>query len=236
VSTPIYEGKAKQIFRAADGQLAQHFKDSATAFNGQKIARFPGKGALNSKMSAYFFDQLTRAEIPHHFVRWEEPNILITKSLRMIPVEVVVRNRVAGSLARRSQQEEGTPLQPALVEWYLKDDAKGDPQVSEEELHALHHIPEKDLREMQHLALMVNRVLLKLLSEKDLDLVDFKLEFGKDADGTVILGDEISPDTCRIWDHKTKEKLDKDRFRYDLGDLLEGYQKIWSRLQGETKG
>jgi len=230
-SAPIYEGKAKRLFRQADGLIRHEFKNSATAFNGQKKAEFEGKGLLNSKMSAKLFSLLEKEGILTHFVRWEEPQSLITRELKMLPIELVVRNKVAGSLAKRLGISEGQSIEPPLVEWFLKDDAKGDPQVSEGILISLYHQKREVLKEMKTLSLKINALLREVYHEADLELVDFKLEFGIDSMMRICLGDEISPDTSRLWDVKTGEKLDKDRFRFELGDLMQGYREIFQRLE-----
>lgn len=227
----LYEGKAKRIFLREDGLITHEFKNSATAFNGQKKAEFEGKGALNAQISSRLFQFLKSKGIDSHFQKFESPNRLITRKLQMIPVEVVVRNVVAGSLAKRLGLEEGKPLEPPVVEWFLKDDAKGDPQVSEDILISLFQQKRDVLDQLRQGALKVNEHLRSLFESCALELVDFKLEFGRDDQGRLLLADEISPDTCRLWDRKTREKLDKDRFRFDLGDLLQGYQEIWNRLQ-----
>jgi phosphoribosylaminoimidazole-succinocarboxamide synthase len=226
----FYEGKAKRLFRGSKGEILHEFKNSATAFNGQKKAEFDGKGELNSKMSAALFNYLRSKGIESHFVRWDSPNILVTRELRMIPAEIVVRNIVAGSLAKRLGLVEGAAIEPPIVEWFLKDDAKGDPQVSEDVLISLFDQKADLLKEMRTTALLVNRHLRELFTTVNLKLVDFKLEFGLDDQNKLTLGDEISPDTCRIWDSQSNEKYDKDRFRFDLGDLMTGYREIWARL------
>ncbi len=228
---PFYEGKAKRLYRTAKGEILHEFKNSATAFNGVKKGEFEGKGLLNSKMSAVLFQLLEREGIQTHFLQWQAPQSLVTKELRMIPVEVVVRNVVAGSLAKRLGLKEGEVIRPPLVEWFLKDDAKGDPQVSEGILISLFGQKPEVLDELRMQALKVNALLSDWMDEAGLVLVDFKLEFGFDSKNQICLGDEISPDTCRLWDKNTKEKFDKDRFRFDLGDLMKGYEEVWARLQ-----
>jgi len=227
----LYEGKAKIVFKAPGGTLVHYFKDSATAFNAQKKAEFGGKGALNLKMSTLIFGHLKQQGLPTHFLRQIDDRAFETKELKMLPVEVVVRNRMAGSLARRLGEAEGAPLNSPLVEWYLKNDQKGDPQVSEDLLVSYFGQQPQDLQECRRQALQVNEILKKLFDELNLILVDFKLEFGKDSTGAVILADEFSPDTSRLWDKKTQEKFDKDRFRFDLGDLMTGYREVLSRLE-----
>lgn len=228
--TPIYEGKAKVLYPHGDKELAHHFKDSATAFNGKKKAEFPGKGELNSRFCAYFFKLLEKAGVRTHFRDWKEPNILIAERLQMIPLEVVVRNRVAGSLQKRMDLPEGTPLAEPKLEFFVKNDAEQDPQILESAILSQKICSGEELENIRKVALQVNKILMGCFEEKSLQLIDFKLEFGRSEAGELVLADEISPDTCRIWDAKTQEKLDKDRFRFDLGDLLEGYRKIWERL------
>lgn len=227
----VYEGKAKILYRGPENSLFHYFKDSATAFNAQKKAEFMGKGALNTAIATLLFGHLKQKGIPSHLIEQVDERTIRSVSLKMLPVEVVVRNRVAGSLAKRLGEKEGQPLVPPVVEWYFKDDAKGDPQVSEDVLISLYGIKDADLKEMRKLALEVNAALMELFLKGDLILVDFKLEFGKTEKGEILLGDEISPDTCRLWDVKTGEKWDKDRFRFDLGDLIEGYQVVLQRLK-----
>lgn len=230
--TPFYEGKAKILYRTDRDTVIHHFKDSATAFNAQKKAEFAGKGALNVAFSVYFFEQLKAAGIETHFIQKCDERAFESLSLKMIPVEVVVRNIIAGSLAKRLQMEEGQILKSPIVEFFYKDDAKGDPLVSEWILSSIFNISRETCAILASSALRVNQVIKGLAEKANLDLVDFKLEFGRDSQDRILLGDEISPDTCRFWDKNTREKLDKDRFRFDLGDLVEGYQKVWDRLQG----
>ncbi len=227
----VYEGKAKVVYRAEGGNLIHYFKDSATAFNAQKKAEFSGKGELNATMTCLIFEHLNQQKIPTHFIKKVDERAIESLPLKMLPVEVVVRNRMAGSLAKRLQEKEGAVLTPALVEWYLKDDAKGDPQVSEDLLTSFYHVEPQDLKRAKEIALRVNSLLSPLFDQVGLILADFKLEFGKTAQGELVLADEFSPDTSRLWDSKTLEKFDKDRFRFDLGDLMTGYRQVLSRLQ-----
>lgn len=227
----LYEGKAKIVFKGAGGNLFHYFKDSATAFNAQKKAEFSGKGELNLAMSVLIFSHLEKAGVPTHLIRQVDERTFETKALKMIPVEVVVRNFMAGSLARRLGEPEGAAFSRPLVEWYLKNDAKGDPQVSEDLLVDHFKVLADDLVACRALALKVNDQLKNIFDKINLRLVDFKLEFGKDDSGRVVLADEFSPDTCRLWDTATGEKMDKDRFRFDLGDLMTGYREVYSRLK-----
>lgn len=229
----LYEGKAKQIYATSDpGLVWVRYKDDATAFDGKKRATIAGKGELNNRISAIFFERLGAAGIPHHFVRRLSPTEQLVRKVAIVPLEVVVRNRAAGSMARRLGLEEGTPLARPVVELYYKDDALGDPMVNDDHALVLGWVTDKELAEMKRLALAANEVLQADLAERDVLLVDFKLEFGRADDGQLLLADEISPDTCRFWDKTTLEKLDKDRFRRDLGGVTEAYREMLRRLGG----
>ncbi len=233
----LYEGKAKQIFATSDPKLYWvRYKDDATAFDGKKRATIAGKGELNNRISAIFFDRLGQAGIPHHFVRRLSPTEQLVRKVTIVPLEVVVRNRAAGSMARRLGLEEGMVLTRPIVELYYKDDALGDPLVNDDHALVLGWVTEAELAEMKRLALAVNDVLQAVLIERDVLLVDFKLEFGRTDSGQLLLADEISPDTCRFWDRNTLEKLDKDRFRRDLGGVTEAYQEMLRRLGGTDDG
>ncbi len=233
----LYEGKAKQIYATSDPSLFWvRYKDDATAFDGKKRATIQGKGELNNRISAIFFEHLRKAGIPHHFVRLLSPTEQLVRKVSIIPLEVVVRNRVAGSMAKRLGLEEGTPLSRPILELYYKDDALGDPLVNSEHALVLGWVTEEELAAIRRLALAVNEALQTFLAEREVLLVDFKLEFGRTADGQIILADEISPDTCRFWDSRTLEKLDKDRFRRDLGGVQEAYQEMLRRLGGVEEG
>ena len=229
----IYEGKAKRVYKTSDQDIAWiEYKDDATAFDGKKKGTIMGKGELNNKISTIFFNLLAEKGIPSHFIEMKSDTEQIVKILKIIPVEVVVRNIVAGSLAKRLGMPEGTPLKKTVLEWYYKDDNLGDPMINDYHIAALDLATKEQMDYIAETALKVNRVLLDYLAGKKVDLVDFKLEFGI-HNGTVLLGDEISPDTCRFWDSDTKEKLDKDRFRRDLGGVEDAYKEILKRLQGE---
>jgi phosphoribosylaminoimidazole-succinocarboxamide synthase len=230
----LYEGKAKKIFTVeGEPQLIwQHFKDSFTAFNGEKKATMAGKGTLNRQIASLIFQQLNKQNIASHWVADHGDTEMITRRLQMIDLEVVVRNILAGSTAKKFQIPEGTKLESPLVEFYYKKDELGDPFISDEQALMLKTVREsKDLNQLRQLALGVNQVLLNLFEAAGIDLVDFKLEFGYDDQGQIVLGDEISPDSCRLWDKHTQEKMDKDRFRRDLGQVLEKYQEVLERLQ-----
>jgi len=230
--TMIYEGKAKKIFTTTDpDQVVQYFKDDATAFNAQKRGTILDKGVINNKVSERLFRLLEQHGVPTHFVERRSDREMLTKKVTIVPIEVVVRNVVAGSLAKRLGLKEGEPIQPAIVEWYYKNDALGDPLVADEHVRLLKLAAPEQLAEIKRLALKVNSLLQPFFLERRMILVDFKLEFGWHKD-KLILADEISPDTCRFWDATTKESMDKDRFRKDLGKIEEAYQEVLRRVCG----
>jgi phosphoribosylaminoimidazole-succinocarboxamide synthase len=230
--TMIYEGKAKKIFTTTDpDQVVQYFKDDATAFNAQKRGTILDKGVINNKVSERLFRLLEQNGVPTHFVERRSDREMLTKKVTIVPIEVVVRNVVAGSLAKRLGLKEGEPIQPAIVEWYYKNDALGDPLVADEHVRLLKLAAPEQLAEIKRLALKVNSLLQPFFLERRMILVDFKLEFGWHKD-KLILADEISPDTCRFWDATTKESMDKDRFRKDLGKIEEAYQEVLKRVCG----
>ncbi|MFQ5348582.1 MAG: phosphoribosylaminoimidazolesuccinocarboxamide synthase, partial [Rhodothalassiaceae bacterium] len=213
----IYEGKAKILYEGPEpGTIIQYFKDDATAFNAEKRATLQGKGVLNARISEYIFTQLAAIGIPNHFIRSLSLREQLVRAVEILPLEVVVRNIAAGSISKRLGIEEGTPLPRPIVEYYYKDDALGDPMVSEEHIFAFGWAMEPEIDEIIHLSLRVNDFLLGLFSAIGIRLVDFKLEYGRvyaEDHSHLLLADEISPDSCRLWDAKTDEKLDKDRFR-----------------------
>jgi phosphoribosylaminoimidazole-succinocarboxamide synthase len=230
--TLLYEGKAKKIFTTGDpGQVLQYFKDDATAFNALKRGTIVEKGIVNNKVSERLFLLLEQSGVPTHFVERKSDREMLTKKVTIVPVEVVVRNVVAGSLAKRLGLKEGEAIQPAIVEWYYKNDALGDPLISDEHVRLLKLATPEQLEEIKRLALKVNSLLQPFFAERKMILVDFKLEFGL-HNGKLILADEISPDTCRFWDQATKESMDKDRFRKDLGKIEEAYQEVLKRVCG----
>ncbi|WP_304459347.1 phosphoribosylaminoimidazolesuccinocarboxamide synthase [Alicyclobacillus sendaiensis] len=231
--TLLYEGKAKKVFATSDpGVVRVLYKDDATAFNGEKRGTIVGKGAINNQMSNLLFRYLEEHGVPTHFVEEVSERETLVRKVEIIPLEVVVRNLAAGSFSKRFGIEEGTVLERPLVEFYYKNDALGDPLVTDDHALILHLATEKDLAELRRLALAVNHLLVQRFREAGLILVDFKLEFGRLPSGELVLADEISPDTCRLWDERTREKLDKDRFRRDLGGVEEAYQEVWARLKG----
>lgn len=230
----IYEGKAKVLFEGPEpGTLVQYFKDDATAFNAQKRGIITGKGVLNNRISEYLMLRLEEVGIPTHFVRRLNMREQLIREVEIIPIEVVVRNVAAGSLAQRFKLEEGTRLPRSIVEYYLKNDELGDPLVTEEHITAFGWAATQDIDDMLQLALRVNDFLTGLFLGVGLKLVDFKVEFGRlweEEEMRIVLADEISPDSCRIWDVQTNEKLDKDRFRRDLGNVEQAYQEVARRL------
>ncbi len=228
----LYEGKAKKVYRTDDpGVYLVEYKDDATAFNGLKKGIISGKGELNNKISAHFFRLLEEKGIATHFVEQVGEREMLVRALEIIPVEVVVRNIAAGSLAKRLGMDEGTALPRPVVEYYYKSDELGDPMINDDHIAVLNLATGEEMSAIKKVALSVNEILRAYLSARNLELVDFKLEFGR-HEGKILLGDEISPDTCRFWDARTKEKLDKDRFRRDLGGVEEAYQEVWRRLVG----
>ena len=230
----VYEGKAKILFEGPEpGTIIQYFKDDTTAFNNEKHAVISGKGVLNNRISEYIMTRLNEFNIPTHFIKTLNMREQLVKEVEIIPIEVVVRNVAAGSLCKRLGLEEGEPLPEPLVEFYYKDDELGDPLVSESHIYAFGWSIEEEIAEVKKLALRVNDFLYGLFMGLDIKLVDFKLEFGRifhDTYMELVLADEISPDSCRLWDIKTNEKLDKDVFRRDLGNLEDAYRKVAHRL------
>ena len=230
--TLIYEGKAKKIFTTGHpDEVLQYFKDDATAFNAQKRGTIVEKGIINNKVSERLFRLLEQSGVPTHFVERKSDREMLTKKVTIVPVEVVVRNVIAGSLAKRLGLKEGEGIQPPIVEWYYKNDALGDPLISDDHVRLLKLATPEQLTEIRRLALKINGVLQPFFAERRMILVDFKLEFGL-HNGRLILADEISPDTCRFWDEGTKESMDKDRFRKDLGKIEEAYQEVLKRVCG----
>ena len=231
----LYEGKAKKLFTTEDpGLLRVEYKDDATAFNGKKFDRMEGKGQLNNAITTFFFEYLEKNQIPSHFVRRISETEQLVRSVQIVPLEVVVRNVAAGSLSKRIGWDEGRELPYPIVEFYYKDDDLGDPLLAEEHIRLLELATEEEIQELKKKGLAVNKVLRPLLEQKNIRLIDFKLEFGLDQNGGLLLADEISPDTCRFWDADTGNKMDKDRFRRDLGGVTEAYREIYQRLTGDN--
>ncbi len=230
----IYEGKAKVLFEGPEpGTIVQYFKDDATAFNAQKHALIEGKGVLNNRISEYLMLRLAEVGVPTHFVRRLNMREQLVRQVEIIPIEVVVRNVAAGSISKRLGIAEGTPLPRSIVEYYYKADELGDPLVTEEHITAFGWASPPDLDDMFNMALRINDYMTGLFMGAGLKLIDFKVEFGRlvtDDAEQIVLADEISPDSCRLWDIKTNEIFDKDRFRKDLGGVVEGYREVARRL------
>jgi phosphoribosylaminoimidazole-succinocarboxamide synthase len=230
----IYEGKAKILYEGPEpGTLIQYFKDDATAFNAQKKGTISGKGVLNNRISEHIFTLLGAIGVPTHFIRRLNMREQLIRQVEIIPIEVVVRNVAAGSMSTRHGIEEGTQLPRTIIEYYYKDDALGDPMITDEHIAAFGWAGQEEMADIADLAIRVNDFLCGLFAGIGIRLVDFKLEFGRVWDNDyprVILADEISPDGCRLWDMTTNEKLDKDRFRRDLGGEVEAYQEVARRL------
>lgn len=234
----LYEGKAKVLFTVVENSdlVFQEFKNSLTAFNGVKKGEFPNKGELNRQITSGIFRFLRSQGIQSHWVADVGTTGLVTQKLKMVPLEVVVRNRAAGSLAKKFGWEEGKKLEHPLVELYFKNDELGDPFVSDEQAILLQTGTLQDLQALKAAGLKINTALQSLFSRAGLDLIDFKLEFGKDSAGQLLLADEVTPDTCRLWDLKSGERMDKDRFRRDLGRVQETYEEVCQRVLAQIGG
>ncbi len=230
----IYEGKAKILYEGPEpGTLIQYFKDDATAFNAQKKGTINGKGVLNNRISEHIFTLLGTIGVPHHFIRRLNMREQLIRQVEIIPIEVVVRNVAAGSISTRLGIEEGTPLPRTIIEYYLKDDALGDPMIADEHIACFGWASQEEMNDIADMAIRINDFLCGLFAGIGIRLVDFKLEFGRlweNDFARTILADEISPDGCRLWDATSGEKLDKDRFRRDLGGEAEAYQEVARRL------
>ncbi len=226
----LYEGKAKRVYATEDPKLCMiEYKDDATAFNGEKKGTIADKGIINNKMSNYFFAFLEKNGIPTHFVEQIDDRHTVVKKVQIVPLEVIVRNIAAGSFSKRYGVSEGTPLKISTLEFSYKNDDLGDPLINDMHAIALGLATEEEINTIKAMATRINDLMKNAWADLGVTLVDFKLEFGR-FDGEILLADEISPDTCRFWDSKTGKKLDKDRFRFDLGGVEEGYQEIFSRL------
>jgi phosphoribosylaminoimidazole-succinocarboxamide synthase len=232
--TRIYEGKAKILYEGPEpGTVIVHYKDDATAFNAQKKAVIDGKGVLNQRISEFVFTKLNDLGLPTHFIKTLNMREQLVREVEIIPLEVVVRNIAAGSLAKRLGMEEGTALPRSIIEFYYKNDQLGDPMVSEEHITAFNWASPQEIDDMMHMSIRINDFLCGLFLGIGIKLVDFKIEFGRLYENDmmrIVLADEISPDSCRLWDVKTNDKLDKDRFRRDMGGLVEAYQEVARRL------
>ncbi|MBM7094914.1 phosphoribosylaminoimidazolesuccinocarboxamide synthase [Bacillus sp. H-16] len=229
----LYEGKAKRIYETDDPNVYRVvYKDEATAFNGEKKDVLDGKGRLNNEISSLVFSKLHEAGIANHFIERLTETEQLVKKVRIIPLEVVVRNVAAGSLVKRLGLKRGERFPEPIIEFYYKDDELGDPLINTDHIAYLKLAADEELSRIRKDAIRVNNVLTSLFKEAGITLVDFKLEFGRDENGSVLLADEVSPDTCRLWDEKTGDSLDKDLFRFQLGDLNKGYETILTRLGG----
>lgn len=230
----LYEGKAKRVYATDESELLiVDYKDDATAFNGLKKGTILGKGAINNRVTNHLMKMLEERGIPTHFVRELSDRESLVKKVTIVPIEVIVRNIAAGSLSKRLGLPEGTELKSTVLEYSYKDDALGDPFINEYHVQAMGLATTEELRLIDKYSFAINEILSQYLADLSIKLIDFKLEFGRLSDGTIVLADEISPDTCRFWDAKTNEKLDKDRFRRDLGGVEDAYIEILRRLIGE---
>lgn len=226
----LYEGKAKKVYATDDAdKVIVDYKDDATAFNGLKKGTISGKGAINNRMSNYLFQKLEEKGIPTHFIKELDTRRTIVKKVDIVPLEVIIRNKAAGSFAKRMGLKEGRELKSPVLELSYKDDDLGDPMINESMVLALDIADQNDLDTLRDMALQVNEELKKILADADIELIDFKLEFGR-YHGDIVLADEISPDTCRFWDIHTHDHLDKDRFRRDMGNVEDAYQEVMRRL------
>ena len=235
----IYEGKAKKVFTNNDvDKVIIEFKDDATAFNALKKAKFEGKGKLNCLISAKIFELLIKNNIPTHFLELKDENTMIAQKIKVIPLEIVLRNTAYGSLCKQTTIKPGAVLEKPLIDIYLKNDELNDPLITKDRIELMNIISSEDLELIIGLTLKINKILKSFFKKIKLNLVDFKLEFGYDLKGNILLGDEISPDNCRLWDLNQKNdtivSLDKDRFRNDLGGLIEAYSEIYRRINNFT--
>lgn len=229
----LYEGKAKKVYKTDDeNAYIVDYKDDATALNGQKKGTIHDKGIINNRVTNHLMKMLEKEGIPTHLIEEISDRETIVKKVTIIPLEVIVRNIAAGSLAKRLGIEEGTKMKKTVLEYSYKDDALGDPMVNEYHILAMEYCTKEELDLIAKYSLKVNDILTAYLKASNIELIDFKLEFGKTTDGTIVLADEISPDTCRFWDSVTHEKLDKDRFRRDMGGEEDAYKEILKRLLG----
>lgn len=231
----IYEGKAKKVYATSNPDLLiVDYKDDATAFNGEKKGTIHNKGIINNRVTNHMMQLLEKEGVPTHFVEEVSDRETIVKNVKIIPLEVIVRNIIAGSLAKRVGKPEGTKLGKTVLEFCYKDDELGDPMVNEYHIVSMGWATEEEVDTLAKYSFMVNKFMTEYLKDLNIELIDFKLEFGKTSDGTIVLADEISPDTCRFWDSVTGEKLDKDRFRRNMGGEEDAYNEIMKRLMGKT--
>lgn len=228
----LYEGKAKKLYETTNKNLLiQEFKDDATAFNAQKKGTIAGKGVINNKISAKLFELLEEKGVPTHFVELLNDREMLIRRLQIVPVEVTIRNIVAGGMAKMLALEEGLILKSPVLEYHYKNDALADPLINDYHIRGINLATDEEMRQIKEYSFNVNNILSNFFDGKGIDLVDFKLEFGRHKD-KILLGDEISPDTCRLWEKGTKKKLDKDRFRRDLGNIEQAYEEVLRRVVG----
>ncbi|MEG1710794.1 MAG: phosphoribosylaminoimidazolesuccinocarboxamide synthase [Clostridia bacterium] len=232
IKEQMYEGKAKKVFLTDDEDVAMvRYKDDATAFNGLKKGQIIGKGIVNNKCSNHLFQLLEKEGIKTHYIKEISDTETLVKRVQIVPIEVIVRNIAAGSLSKRLGIIEGTPMKRTVLEFSYKNDELGDPMINDDHIYAMELATEEELKQIREMSFKINNILGRLMKQINIDLVDFKLEFGR-YKGDIILADEISPDTCRFWDSTTKMKLDKDRFRRDLGGVEDAYQEVLRRMMG----
>ncbi|WZL80270.1 phosphoribosylaminoimidazolesuccinocarboxamide synthase [Vallitaleaceae bacterium 9-2] len=230
----LYEGKAKKVFKTDDPNLLiVSYKDDATAFNGEKKGTIEAKGVVNNRVSNHMMSLLEQEGIKTHYVQTLNDRETLVRSVKIIPLEVIMRNIAAGSLSKRLGLAEGTKLSSPVLEFCYKNDALGDPMINNYHIKAMNLATQEELEVIEKMAFAINTFMINHFKTVGIELIDFKIEFGRTSDGEVILADEISPDTCRFWDSKTNEKLDKDRFRRDLGNVEQAYQEVLKRLLGE---
>ena len=230
--TLVYEGKAKRVYSTDEDHVFRiEYKDEVTAGNGAKKDSMAGKGRLNNLITSYFFERLARQGLESHFIKKLSDTEQLVKAVTIIPLEVVVRNYAAGSIVKRLGFDKGVQFKSPLVEFYYKEDALNDPIITDDHVKLLGIADDHDIAELKRQALIINDMLVKMMDEMNLQLIDFKIEFGKDQDGNILLADEISPDTCRIWDKDTKENFDKDVYREDTGSLIDTYTQFYNKLE-----
>lgn len=230
--TLVYEGKAKRVYSTDEDHVFRiEYKDEVTAGNGAKKDSMAGKGRLNNLITSYFFERLAQEGLESHFIKKLSDTEQLVKAVTIIPLEVVVRNYAAGSIVKRLGFDKGVQFKSPLVEFYYKEDALNDPIITDDHVKLLGIADDDDIAELKRQALIINDMLVKMMDEMNLQLIDFKIEFGKDQDGNILLADEISPDTCRIWDKDTKENFDKDVYREDTGSLIDTYTQFYNKLE-----
>ncbi|WZE73765.1 phosphoribosylaminoimidazolesuccinocarboxamide synthase [Macrococcus sp. CCM 2573] len=230
--TLVYEGKAKRVYSTDEDHVFRiEYKDEVTAGNGAKKDSMAGKGRLNNLITSYFFERLAQEGLESHFIKRLSDTEQLVKAVTIIPLEVVVRNYAAGSIVKRLGFDKGVQFKSPLVEFYYKEDALNDPIITDDHVKLLGIADDHDIAELKRQALIINDMLMKMMDEMNLQLIDFKIEFGKDQDGNILLADEISPDTCRIWDKDTKENFDKDVYREDTGSLIDTYTQFYNKLE-----